>query len=178
MEHHIPPTVKRSACVPSNTTRSDRRWEASEGSCSCHCTGDSYRLWWGQLDVKRSVWTSTRMLFSPVEAPLRQVNWSSWHKSMRIRGEMLFTPSPGQQWELAATRTAAWGELAAPMWEKKGKSAEKYNSKCEMSSSKSLSCVLLALAGLPTQVSWDAHTHTHKQPINYCWFDFIIIFCI
>lgn len=37
------------------------------------------------------------------------------------RGETLFTPSPGQQWELAATRSAVWGELAARMWEKKGK---------------------------------------------------------
>lgn len=47
------------------------------------------------------------MLFSRCEAPLRQVKRSSWHESTRIRGEMLFTPSPGQQWELAATRTAA-----------------------------------------------------------------------
>lgn len=102
------------------------------------------------------------MLFSLVEAHLRQVKWSSWLKSMCIRREM-FTPSPGQQWELAATRTTVWGELAVPMWEKKGKCAEKYNNKCEMSSSKSLSCVLLALAGLPIHVCWVIKVNTHWQ---------------
>lgn len=86
-----------------------------------------------------------------LEAPLRQVKQSGWLKSMCIRREMLLTPSPGQQWELAAKRITVRGELVVPMWEKKAKCVEKYSNKCEMSSNKKLSCVPLALPDLQTQ---------------------------
>lgn len=122
IERQIPPTAKRS--VLSYYTGVHRR-EASEGSCSFIA---SYRqVVVPVLRANRYKGVSLNFYachFLLVEAPLWQVKQSSWLKSMYIRREMLFTPSPGQQWELAAKGITVRGELAAPMWEKKTKCVE------------------------------------------------------
>lgn len=94
-------------------------------SCSSHCTGDSYRF--ARMPVLRAAGCEGVSLnlctccFLLLKLLSRQVKWSSWHKFMCTRRELLFTPSPGQQWELATTRTAVWGELTAPTVEGKGR---------------------------------------------------------
>lgn len=126
--------------IPLNTGVHKR--EASEGSRSCHSTHNSYTF--VGVPVLRATGYEGispnlhACHFLILEAPLRQVKQSGWLKSMCISREMLFTPSPGQQWELAAKRITVRGELAVPMWEKKAKCVEEYNNTCETSSSKAL----------------------------------------
>ena len=65
---------------------------------------------WGHLDAQLCA-----HYFPLVE--LQFDRWNGAAGSMCIRAEILFTPSSGRQWELAATGAAVWGELAVPVWE-------------------------------------------------------------
>lgn len=86
------------------------------------------------------------------EASLQNVKLSTWKHVHEKRNVVYILPRPVVGVSSSEKKHAVRGELADPVWEKKGKCAEKYNNKYEMFSSKTLLSALLALAGLPTQV--------------------------